>query len=290
MPVTVSRHELPTDTVGNASSLLEVLGGGLTQSLSRVESSPRTLARALATAETVAQVHCLLDPTASKIETWEAFITAMQTSSAIFAAANSTEGSIQCRIDHNMRTIPATGPQYYTDAGTWITAFWLSVICRESSRLDMLSAIPLDLLRSSGAIFDDYIYPWVDTLQTSWRERSVPLDKLLEALNETDPETLRVAPRELILKILSPPLEMFLYYVREDSERFNASLVQALELHKQYWTADEERATDPTGLVAIGPLAVACLAHDAGVIPIEVESDYLPKHLLLRSWLGEFDT
>ncbi len=27
-----------------------------------------------------------------------------------------------------------------------------------------------------------------------------------------------------------------------------------------------------------GPLAMACLAHDAGS-PIEVESEYLPKHL-----------
>jgi hypothetical protein len=189
-----------------------------------------------------------------------------------------------------VRTIPATGPQYYADAGTWITAFWLSVICRESARLDMLSTTPLDLLRSSGAVFDDYIYPWVDTLQTSWRERSVPFDKLLDALEGTNPKALRVAPRELILKILSPPLEMFHYYVREDSEKFNASLLQALELHKQYWTVDEERATDPTGLVAIGPLAVACLAPDAGVIPIEIESGYLPEHLLRRSWLGEFDT
>lgn len=31
----------------------------------------------------------------------------------------------------------------------------------------------------------------------------------------------------------------------------------------------------------------ACLAYD-GEIPIEVESEYLPKHLLQRGWLGEF--
>jgi hypothetical protein len=29
--------------------------------------------------------------------------------------------------------------------------------------------------------------------------------------------------------------------------------------------------------------------HD-GEIPIEVESEYLPKHLLRRGWLGEFLT
>ncbi|MFI9287832.1 Imm49 family immunity protein [Streptomyces werraensis] len=36
-------------------------------------------------------------------------------------------------------------------------------------------------------------------------------------------------------------------------------------------------------------LALTCLAYDAGR-PIEVESEYLPEHLLKRSWLGEFPT
>ncbi|MFY4723437.1 immunity 49 family protein [Streptomyces sp. LaBMicrA B280] len=66
-------------------------------------------------------------------------------------------------------------------------------------------------------------------------------------------------------------------------------LVEALELHQQHWTADEERAEDPEGRLALGPLAIACLAYDGG-IPIEVESDYLPQHLLQRGRLGEFLT
>ncbi|GAA2661436.1 hypothetical protein GCM10010307_79690 [Streptomyces vastus] len=39
----------------------------------------------------------------------------------------------------------------------------------------------------------------------------------------------------------------------------------------------------------MGPPAIACLAYD-GKVPIEVESDYLPKHLRQHSWLGEFPT
>lgn len=57
---------------------------------------------------------------------------------------------------------------------------------------------------------------------------------------------------------------------------------------REYWTADEERAKDPEGRIALAPLAITCLAHDGG-IPIEVQSDYLPKHLLQRGWLGEFE-
>lgn len=44
-----------------------------------------------------------------------------------------------------------------------------------------------------------------------------------------------------------------------------------------------------TGLIALAPLAIACLAYDAG-FRIEVESGYLPIALLERSWAGEFPT
>ncbi|WP_338897446.1 Imm49 family immunity protein [Streptomyces sp. TG1A-60] len=42
------------------------------------------------------------------------------------------------------------------------------------------------------------------------------------------------------------------------------------------------------GAVALGPLAVACLAYDVGM-QVEVESEYLPRHLLERAWVGEFE-
>ncbi|WP_372443883.1 hypothetical protein [Streptomyces adelaidensis] len=34
---------------------------------------------------------------------------------------------------------------------------------------------------------------------------------------------------------------------------------------------------------------MACLAHGGGIC-IDVESEYLPEHLLKRGWLGEFPT
>jgi len=91
------------------------------------------------------------------------------------------------------------------------------------------------------------------------------------------------------LTVLYPPLNLFLQFLKRDQDQFNAALVQALQLHKEYWTADEDGRLSTDGDVALGPLAIACLAYDVGMT-IEVESEYLPKHLLQRSWLGEFDT
>ncbi|WP_374936903.1 immunity 49 family protein [Streptomyces sp. Ru73] len=62
-------------------------------------------------------------------------------------------------------------------------------------------------------------------------------------------------------------------------------MVDALRWHKAYWTGDEDRSMSSEGLVSLGPLAIACLARDAG-FPIEVESEYLPKALLDFAWTG----
>jgi hypothetical protein len=76
---------------------------------------------------------------------------------------------------------------------------------------------------------------------------------------------------------------------RGDQDKFNTELAKALEWHKDYWTRDEDRELSAEGFVALGPLAMSCLAVQAG-FTITVESEYLPKHLLEGAWLNEFPT
>ncbi|WP_307665883.1 immunity 49 family protein [Streptomyces sp. V1I1] len=174
-------------------------------------------------------------------------------------------------------------------AGNWLTAYYLAAICRENDRVNQLAQVPVSFLRESGAEFDEYIYAWVEALQNAWFGRPETWDSLVTAVSGTNPETTQVASKELMLKILYPPLELFHRYQRQEAEQFNAALVDALTWHKEYWTANEARSLSGEGLVALGPLAIACMAYDADM-PIEVESEYLPKHLLQRSWVGEYDT
>ncbi|MFD7016324.1 immunity 49 family protein [Streptomyces sp. NPDC059928] len=239
---------------------------------------------------TTARVHALHDPTANAVESWEAWVAAMQTGSALFAAVTAPEGStVECLIAHKPRTIPAIPPAHFSDAGTWLEAFWLAVICRDQNRMNQLTAVPVELLRASGAEFEEYIYPWVEAVQAYWMQRPELGEKLVAAFDGTSPDALRFVDRELMLKILYPPLNVFYRFITGDEEKFSAALTQAVELHHEYWTADEERREDLDGAVALAPLALACLAHDAGM-PITVESEYLPENLLDRSWVGEFPT
>lgn len=286
MATPVPRHQYPTDDVPDA---LDALGETANWILDEFADSPVLRPQALSTALTLAQQHCAMDPQAAKFETWEAWVTAMQTGSALFAAATATEGtSVTCRIKEQKRMLPATGPESHLNAGTWATSFYLAMICRDNDRLRRLAEVPVSLLRDSGAVFDEYVYFWVEALQSFWLGRQDVGDKLVAAVDGTAPEALRYADADVMSKILYPPMILLYRVIRRDPAEFNGSLADALRRHKAYWTADEDRATSADGLVALGPLAMACLARDQG-IPVEVESAYLPKALLEYAWIGEIE-
>lgn len=286
MTVTVSRHGEPGP---NSQRFAEDLGEDVAEDVQDLEQSPGMIDFTFSTALLHLRARCTIDPEAADLETWEAAVSAMQIGSALFAVTGVDAGTVQCRINREVRTLPAIGPRPYADAGNWLTAFWLAVVCRDQKRMTQLCEIPLDRLRSPEGQYDAYVYHWVDTLQTYWLQQPGLVDKLIATIEGSHPEAVQVAPADLLQNVLYPPINLFHRFLRKDEVGFNQALVEALELHKAYWTADEDRAKDPDGRIALGPLAVACLAYDGG-IPVEVESEYLPKHLLQRSWLGEFET
>ncbi|WP_052286658.1 hypothetical protein [Streptomyces sp. 769] len=71
------------------------------------------------------QVRQALNARGNRFPTWVATVSAMQVGTAAFAAAM-VEGPIEARIMDEVRTVQATGPQLYANAGKWLTAFWLS--------------------------------------------------------------------------------------------------------------------------------------------------------------------
>ncbi|WP_261719689.1 immunity 49 family protein [Streptomyces sp. FZ201] len=249
--------------------------------------SPMLFGMAVNEALLLVRAQVEMNPRANLLETWEAAVSAMQVSEAAFAAAAVSEGSVERRVAGEMRSIPATGPQFYAHAGNWLTAFWLAITCRDQERMTHLCRVPIEVLRASGVEGDEYLYHWVDALQTYWLEEPGLVDKLTAAIETSHPDVATIAPRDLLQNVLYPPINLFYRFLRKEHGAFNAALAEALELHKRYWTTNEERSDDIEGCLALGPLAVACLAYDAG-FPIEVESDYLPHHLLRRTWVGEF--
>ncbi|THA55946.1 immunity 49 family protein [Streptomyces sp. A1136] len=282
MTVIVTRHFTSGAT---EEEWAEYLGNNLAQDIDELEAYPDSLSTVFNDALLHLGARCTVDPRAANLETWEAVVNTLQLGSAIFATVCADEGAVECRINRQMRTLPAEGPASYADLGTWLTTFWLALVCRDRQRLTQLAEVPLARIASSG--YDAFVEHWVDALQTYWLQGPDLVEKLTLAVEKSQPEVATLAPPSLLQTVLAPPINLFYLLITNNPTGFNEFLVQALELHKAYWTADEKRAEKPDGHLALAPLALACHAFDGGM-PIDVESGYLPHHLLTRGWLGEF--
>ncbi|KOU64484.1 immunity 49 family protein [Streptomyces virginiae] len=279
----ITRHSFPTE---HAEEGIAVLQEDADELIEGLEERPTRLGDALTTTLTLAKGRCLLDPRAAIFPTWDAWVRAMQVGAAVFATAAPAGETVQCRIAHKDRTLQTTGPQWYTTPDTWLNAFYLALVCRERDRITALCQVPLALLRENGRA-DDHVFAWIDTLQTYWTGGPDLSRKLVAAVDGTAPEVAR-AP-ETAGRLAYPPMEMLHRILRNDQAGFNTALATALQWHKDYWSGEDSRAIDAAGLVALAPLAMACIAHDAG-LTVEVESEYLPAVLVTRNWCGEFPT
>ncbi|MFJ7775472.1 immunity 49 family protein [Streptomyces yangpuensis] len=260
------------------------------QLLDRIHKAPFALENAMSTALVDAYERAAVDPTATWLESWESWVAAMQCGAAVFAAATTTEPSVQCLIHHEMRTVPAfANPESFVDAGHWTTTFYLAVICRNAERITALCNVPTEKLRESGAVYDEFNYAWIEALKSFWLGRPDFAERLVEAARGTDIGATSVVGQDHLSQIVWPPMDLLRWRATGEHEEFNRSLGEALGAHKAYWTADQGRADSCYGWVALAPLAMACLAQDAD-FPIDVESEYMPKHLLEGTWAGEFPT
>jgi len=256
---------------------------------------PESIGMTSSTVFRYAKIALTLDPEGGKLETWEAWTSAMQVLNAVFDLSTAPEGTeIQCLIDQEVRTLTATGPRLFTNPGNWETAFFLAVTCRDEKRWRTLCEIPVDLLREHGGDrYNAYTYHWIAALQAFVLNRPGLVDHLARAVEASYPRN-GAFGGDILDDIVRPEMNAFRFFVTEDSDEFNRALAQGLASFHAHFTADAERAEDVHGTVPLGLLALACWAHDrsrhhAG-FTLDVESGYLPPYILDGGWVGEFPT
>ncbi|WP_030563961.1 Imm49 family immunity protein, partial [Streptomyces cyaneofuscatus] len=132
MTTTIARHDLSAGP--DTERLADGLDEDLIEEIDDLETTAVLIDSAFSSARLSLSARCVADPRASAIETWESTVNALQLGSALFAVTGVQDGSVECRINRKLRTIPATGPMSTADAGTWLSAFWLAVICRDQDR------------------------------------------------------------------------------------------------------------------------------------------------------------
>ncbi|MFI1226940.1 MULTISPECIES: immunity 49 family protein [unclassified Streptomyces] len=248
---------------------------------------PTALPEAFRAATAHALARCAEDPDGAKLETWEAWVTAMQLGDALFATALPQAGPAEYRVGDRVIALPATGPSPQANGRAWLDAFWFALVCRERDRLTRLAQVPLEDLRRAEPAQDAYLFHWIDTLQTYWRGESMDdiVQKLIATMEASDPKVATGTAPDLLNLIDYQPAALFHRLITRNHEAFAETLAESVAHHDRYWTG----SPDPRGHVALGPLALACLAQD-GEFPVDATLPRLPKHLISRAWCGEFPT
>lgn len=275
MPEPVSRHPVDAEY---ARRQAEAVGPQAQMFLRYVGKKTEALTSVHSWALSDVRYRCVADPSGRDPETWRALRLAGQAAVATFVAAETGEPEFDAEVGGPVR-IKATGPTSQANAGHWLVAAWLALIARDEAAIGRLCDVSLETLRASGARHSAYMYPWVESVGAFLRREPVPPEMFKPAMDGTDPDKPGPTPRDVMLELVYPPIEMFYRLLQRDAEKFNASLEKAVARHRDHWSAEPERADDPEGFIALAPLGVAVLARSAR-IPVEVRSDYLPAAFL----------
>ncbi|MET1072735.1 MAG: immunity 49 family protein [Umezawaea sp.] len=276
---TVPRHSVDADFARTQSDSLRQ---AVENSLAHVEKRSDALGDALWQSVMRTQYRFAVDPHAAERDTRDSVVLTSQVSGAIFAVSTEPEGTVEYDVGGPVR-LGALGPNRLSSPDNWLVAIWFAIAAQDEERIALLCSVTPYTMRASGSAVDDYVHSWIKVLQTFLRREPVPPELFKDVVDKTAPDALRYSSPEFVAHIAYPPIKMFYQLLRRDSEKFTDALVQALTLHRDYWSA-EGRADRPDGFVALGPLAIALLARSSG-LEVDVESEYLPGGLLSGEWV-----
>jgi hypothetical protein len=231
-----------------------------------------------------AKLCTVADVTAAESRTQQYFELASAAGQAKFAVVDPLWENQEIQLLDRKLVARKSSTHTHHNIGNWLTALWLAVICRNEERIQRLVAVSVDdVLRAAGSPYDDFMYDWVDTLQRFFRNEDVERS-FVATMEGTAPERIQVSSEDIVLRLLYPPIEMMYRVLDRDEEKFNASLFDALELHRGWWSTPSN-ADNTDGFVALAPLALAVVAKQVG-LRIDVQSEYIPEHLLLGDWIS----
>jgi Immunity protein 49 len=188
-------------------------------------------------------------------------------------AAGTASGRVRVPFGDKMVEIDRN-PDFNNASGTdWLDGWFCATVVRDTVCLEMLAEVPDEIFRISRVAGASSHDPWRHALCAYYR-RQDPTAFVERALFMTEPAQLTRLLKADVAKVWASRFRMLLPLFHKDADAFNRVLVDALEVHKKFY-GKKAQSNELGGYIALAPLALCALAHDAG-LPIEVDSEYLP--------------
>jgi hypothetical protein len=191
------------------------------------------------------------------------------------------------KIEIKIGDINLKSKGYETDdsvsTGYWRMALALSVIKRDWESIGHLIDVPESVLRKSNSISDEFNFTYVKFLKSLWASGSTDYGKkLLETYDAIEEKNIKIQDYSLVLRMISPQLAMYGDALSNNVVEFNKDLEQAL----LSWKSICEEGAKGSSRDGFFNLEITSIAAFACIreLPIEVESDYMPKELVEGKW------
>jgi hypothetical protein len=213
---------------------------------------------------------------------WAAARSLAQGKTGLMLLSNCPPGhTIEVPFGEHRAPFTSYGPSSSSHATAWHKAWYAALMSRDEPSLEALATISDDVLRASTPGMDEFVYAWKAALIAFREDPRAALPHIERAVALTAEDQIqisqkRAAAREGAIHAMLGPL------ATGQSAEFQAALVAALEAHKKFW-GTKAKGQYLEGWLALGPLALCCLARDQG-LPVPVESEYLLPYLIERRW------
>ncbi len=174
-------------------------------------------------------------------------------------------------------------PQRKTDfmsVDDWKLAYDACMLLRDMDGLRFLATIPEEVFQKSNnraSAFDLAYYRFMAHFFNGGKNTGA---LLIDAMEEGSKPQSNPTRTKFVDLVRIPELQVMEDFVLGDSAAFNNDLYNALVSHKKYYGTSENGFATP-GWIALPLLSACTLASDGKKFPIEVESEYLPKWLIL---------
>lgn len=189
-----------------------------------------------------------------------------QSTAALLAALSGLEGSFPFGEDEVTLDVPSRGP----DVVRTIQSLYLALIYGETASRELIARMPPATLRHSATQTDGFWLTWKQALDSITSAPEHALRRLREAQEGIESATVGRADA---LRRARSTLSLFEAVLRDDADAASERLVAALELHRAFWSSDDNNNL-PEGLASLPASAAVALARARG-LSLDVESPYL---------------
>jgi Immunity protein 49 len=162
----------------------------------------------------------------------------------------------------------------------WKNAYDSCMIMRDMDGLRFLANVPEQIFIDSNQGASTFQLAYFRLLAHFFTGGKDTADLLLAAVKATDTPQDNQVMQAFVDQVRYQELLMLQEFLIGDATAFNKRIYDALKGHQKFY-GTKANANDTTGWISLPILSACVMAFDAKKFPIEVESDYIPRWLIM---------